>query len=45
MIGHKTAPLRQPVAGSVEWAGLESAGECNIADFIDDIRNRKPSKH
>ena len=41
MIGHKTAPLRKGVRGSSEWARLEPAGECNVADFIDSLQGHQ----
>ena len=37
VIGHKVAPLKRMVEGSVEWARLESAGECTIKDFIESL--------
>ena len=43
MIGDKMAPLRQPIANSVEWARLESGGECRVQEFISDIKNQKNS--
>ena len=37
MIGHKVAPLKRMVEGSVEWARLESAGECTVKVFIESL--------
>ena len=36
-IGHRRAPLKQMVPGSVEWARLELAGESTVAEFIDSL--------
>ena len=36
-IGHRWAPLKQMVPGSVEWARLELAGESTVAEFIDSL--------
>lgn len=43
MVGDKTAPLKRLVAGSVEWAKLEPAGEATVADFIDSISQDETS--
>ena len=33
-IGHKRAPLKRMVPGSMEWARLEQTGESTVAEFI-----------
>lgn len=37
MVGDKVAPVRRVVKGSVQWAGLESAGSCTVSEFIDTL--------
>ena len=44
MVGSKVAPLKQSVSGSVEWARLEPAGECTVAQFIDSLEDQKGGK-
>ena len=39
-IGSKTAPLRRRVVQSVEWAGLEPAGETSVSQFIDSLHDQ-----
>ena len=44
VVGSKVAPLKQSVSGSVEWARLEPAGECTVAQFIDSLEDQKGGK-
>ena len=44
VVGSKVAPLKQSVSGSVEWARLEPAGECTVAQFIDTLPHKKGVK-
>lgn len=37
MIGHKEAPLKRVVPGSVEWAQLEEAPGCGVREFIESL--------
>ena len=37
VVGHKMAPLKRMVKGSVEWARLESAGDCTVKEFIESL--------
>ena len=41
VVGGKTAPLKQYVPGSVEWAKLEPAGESSVSQFIDSLAKHK----
>ena len=42
VIGHMTAPLKRMVSGSVQWARLESAGQCTVEEFIESLDNSSP---
>ena len=47
-LGDRVVPLRQRVEGSVEWARLESAGECGLQDYLHSLNNNnrgKPNKY
>ena len=39
------APLKKVVSGSVEWAGLEAAGESEIGEFISSLDSQSGGKH
>ena len=45
VIGSKVAPLKVHAKDSAEWAKLESAGSCTVAEFISSLSNEGESRY
>lgn len=45
MIGSRNAPLKKHMGDSAEWAKLEPAGSCTVAEFVSSLSDREESRY
>lgn len=45
MIGSTIAPLKRQMKDSAEWAKLEPAGSCTVAEFISLLSNKEEDRY